>query len=608
MEKSWLDAIIRVLREEGVPMHYKDITRVILENGYYHTSGKTPENSVNRFLNENKNLFEKDAEGRWMLVGTPLAALHTPTAGLTVGRATPVVVRPSTVYDPYKKHASDFIDSKGLSVLSYEEKELLELIVNFRLPLVEEDVCFADILDDMEKVEFSPEEKIRPQSIDIDADLLRRKHDELRKQIGNNAQSDSKLKEVCSMLRNYIGSANNEGKVDVPIRPLGEFIPGDKPKVVIYYNNIKSILRWPVMAGVFVHEMFHAWNYSKAKETSLFLAIDEPMVEFETLYFLKELAAFTSSQSHSLKGKVERVYEDGKDLVQNKQWSIGDVAAYGFGYYLFDKLSGVDSIDWIETYSVKSAFIKGRDSRVGKATKALIPVYPFTSEAEVMNLFKEIIFDRNATSVTAGKPDAAKTGSDVSLRKLVLACIEIIGRIYFEAKELYAFAPIFKLCAAVPGNLEDALKKQLDELVKEDVLEALPHDYYSMKLAGIEVKSMSPAPSPPTKSKGGYTRGPSIPFAVEFPDDDVVFNERMAVETFIKSLKHIGLSRVQSVGIMIQGYNLVDDNERPPRDGNKWQDYVDDKYIYTKLGNPQKKQYLYQIASELSIKIKIYDL
>ena len=610
MEKmSWKKAIEKVLREVGRPMNSADIAKQIIKRGYYKSTKSDPDGqviNVNTNLYSNPGWFRKVDEDLWELVDKSVTTSHTPTAGLTVGRATPVVVRPSTVYDPYKKHASGFIDSKGLSVLSYEEKELLELIVNFRLPLVKEDVyvCFADILDYLE-VEFNDNEEPRPQLIDVA--LLRRKLYELRKQIGNNAQSDSKLEEVCSMLQNYIGSANNEGKVDVPIRPLGEFIPGSNPKVVIYYKNIKSILRWPVMAGVFVHEMFHAWNYFNAgKMSKSVLAIDEPMVEFETLYFLKELAAFTSSQSHSLKDEVERVYEDRKYRVRNKQWSIGDVAAYGFGYYLFDKLSGVDSdsIDWIETYSVKSAFINGRDSRVGKATNALIPVYPFTSEAKVMKLFKKIIFDRCATSVTAGKSDAAKTGSDVSLRKLVLACIEIIGRKYFEAKELYAFAPIFKLCAALPGNLEDALIKQLDELVKEGVLEALPHDYYSMKLAGIEVKSMSPAPSPPTKSKGGYTRGASIPFAVEFPDG-VIFADNKAVKTFIKSLQKIGLSNVQHVGIMIQGYNLVSDVERPSDGRNKWQDYVDNKYIYTKLANSLKIKYLYQIANELGISIKI---
>ena len=84
-------------------------------------------------------------------------------------------------------------------------------------------------------------------------------------------------------------------------------------------------------------------------------------------------------------------------------------------------------------------------------------------------------------SVTAEKSDAPKTGSHVSLRDLVLACIETIGRKYFEAKELYAFAPIFKACMPHCPNLEEALKQELHELVKEHLLDTLPDDCYCVK-------------------------------------------------------------------------------------------------------------------------------
>ena len=213
------------------------------------------------------------------------------------------------------------------------------------------------------------------------------------------------------------------------------------------------------------------------------MVIDEPMVEFETLYFLKELKVFTDLQSHPLKDNVSSVSLVTGRLVQNKQKSIGDVAAYGFGYYLFNDMKDYDyeSRYWIETYSEKSDSINIKDLSVDSAIDALIPIYPFNSEKKVMNWFREIIFDGYTTSVTAGKSAAAKTGLDVSLRDLVLACIKTIGRKGFEAKDLYAFAPIFEMCVAVPGNLEDALKQQLDELVKEGVLETLSHDCYCVK-------------------------------------------------------------------------------------------------------------------------------
>ena len=498
-------------------------------------------------------------------------------------------------------------------VLSDSEMKLLELIVNFRLPLANGEVCFADILDDL-KIEIS-EKKPRPQS--IDTALLERKLNELWKMIAR-ISNDPQLRDLHEgpML-----SAAKEaelrlrearsGKVKFEYPLLGEFVPGSKPKVVIYLKNIEESIegdesRMCVMAGVFVHEMFHAWNYFKAGQGSSVLAIDEPMVEFETLYFLKKLEAFTSRKDSPycyLHDMVSRARCKSEEIVKEKQQAIGDVAAYGFGYYLFDELSDDDSRKWIETYSKKSV---SRNQLVKDVESALIPVYPFMSEGKVMKWFKRIIFGKQATY----EPAAAKVDLSVSLRKLVLACIKTIGRKCFEAKELYAFAPIFKVCMPQCKNLEDALKHQLDELVKEGLLDALPHDCYSMKLVDIEVKPMIPvSTSPaPTKFKGGYTKAPSIPFAVEFPDDNVRFNEKTAVKTFIKSLKHIGLNNVQSVGIMESGYNLVSDVERP-RDGkNKWQDYVDNKYIYTKLGNEDKKRLLYQIANELGINIKIYDI
>ena len=170
-------------------------------------------------------------------------------------------------------------------------------------------------------------------------------------------------------------------------------------------------------------------------------------------------------------------------IVKKKQQSIGNVAAYGFGYCLFNDLKDYDyeSRQWIETYSRKSGFINKIDRPMYMAKEALIPVYPFKLEKNVMEYFREIIFDVYTIPAIAGKPVVAKVGLDVLLRDLVLACIKTIGRKYFEAKELYAFAPIFKVCLPECKNLESALKQQLDELVKEGHLDALRGDCYSMK-------------------------------------------------------------------------------------------------------------------------------
>lgn len=623
---DWTDAIVRVLAEEGGgPMSVEDITNKIIDKKYYCIdSNNTSKQSVNRYLSVNKdNLFERVRRGVYKLKGTP--APHT-TAG-RVAPVTPVTVRPCTSYspgDPKYKRASDFVDSPILSQL---EKELLELIVNFRLPLANGEVCFADILDDLE-VQILDEEKSRPQS--VDANRLRKKYDELMGKIErfygrlqNDPKFMDKWKNISLVAEKVRGLRADYGD-QVILLPsyllLGKFVSGkekeSKPKVVIYLKSIEKSIknnesRWQVMAAVFVHEMFHAWNYFTAGQNSRsVLVIDEPMVEFETLYFLKELEAYTHSKAHSLCDEVSRVRKNRASRVQGKQLSIGDVAAYGFGYYLYEKLSEIDadeSIKWIETYSKKSASIK----LVKQVRDALIPIYPFMSEDKVMKWFEKIIFKGQATSQTIGKPATAKVSLDVSLRDLVLACIKIIGRKCFAAQELYTFAPIFKVCVPQYQNLENALKQQLDELVNEGILDALPHDCYSMKLTGIEVKSKTPAPIPPstltpapTKSK----KARSIPFAVEFPADKVRFNEKTAVKTYIESLKHIGLSRVQSLGKMNGEYALVSNVEDPLNREKNLQHYVDGKYIYTKLGNQQKKGYLYEIAEELGISIKIYDV
>ena len=486
---NWVEAIREILAKNGAPMHCMKILKELIEQGYRGDYNTTPDKSLRSLLSSNKPLFEPLGKGFYNLVGTSALTPHSHKA---VGGKVPVDVRPCASYgsdNPAYKKASSFIDSP---VPSQDEKDLLELIVNFQLGLISEAVvCFADILSDLEVV-FSDEDKKRDP--DIDKDLLEEKLNELKTKIEitklekeRNPNRGDELGDLLNRMDSAAKAAQDlldEVSGDKVLR-LGEFIPPkedglDKPKVVIYYKNIESFceknyrVRWKVMAGVFVHEMFHAWNYSKAGRKGAVLAIDEPMVEFETLYFLKEMGAFTSSE------KVLRVSWEYERLVHDKQQSIGDVAAYGFGYYLFKNLSDNEPKEWIDAYSKKSAFIDGSNKLVGEAEKALIPIYPFRSESEadVLNLFKKIIFNKLAIE----KSDETKTGSHVSLRDLVLACIETIGRKCFDEQELYAFAPIFKACMPHCSNLEEALKQQLDELVKDRILEDLTHDCYCVKL------------------------------------------------------------------------------------------------------------------------------
>ena len=463
MAKKWIDSIEEVLKDYGGSMHSEVIAEEIIRKGQQSRRDSHPRSSVNPELRKaaNRDKFMDLGNSKYMLLDTSIR---------------------SSILNPYARHLSEFV--KFPNDISTSEKEILEkelldkdqilnLIVNFRLSLVKDEVCFADLLDKLE-VEFSNEEEMRYQY--VDAALLRRKLEELKADVEKQQnKGNCPGNQYLNGIEEDLKSAS-EGKVKVSVRLLGEFVIGKpNPKVVIYYKNIQRACGddWTdVLAGVFVHEMFHAWNYFNAGGKRSVLAIDEPMVEFETLYFLKQLEAFTHSQSHPLHDEVESVSRNRLYRVQEKKQEIGDVAAYGFGYYLFCNLSDVESRHWIEAYSKKSDSINIIDESVYKAKNALTPVYPFMSEEDVQKCMREFIFDGYAIPTTA---------RNYALRKMVLACIETIGRKCFAVQELYVFAPIFKIYMPHCPNLEDELKQQLDELVKDGVLEALPHDCYSIK-------------------------------------------------------------------------------------------------------------------------------
>lgn len=47
MSLSWREAIEKVLAEEAHPLHYSQISELILSKGYYQTEGATPDATVN---------------------------------------------------------------------------------------------------------------------------------------------------------------------------------------------------------------------------------------------------------------------------------------------------------------------------------------------------------------------------------------------------------------------------------------------------------------------------------------------------------------------------------------------------------------------------------
>ena len=88
LEKSWKEAIKRVLKEPDVPLHYTEISDHILTRGYYATDGATPAATVNAQLSSSvkhdgeKSPFIRVGKGVFSLrgVSAAVAPLHEPKA------------------------------------------------------------------------------------------------------------------------------------------------------------------------------------------------------------------------------------------------------------------------------------------------------------------------------------------------------------------------------------------------------------------------------------------------------------------------------------------------------------------------------------------------
>lgn len=96
MEKSWKDAIKKVLAESSAPLHYTAISEQILSRGYYQTDGATPAATVNAQLassikhDGDKSPFMRVGKGTFALKHSPITAivLDAPSAAKQKTRET----------------------------------------------------------------------------------------------------------------------------------------------------------------------------------------------------------------------------------------------------------------------------------------------------------------------------------------------------------------------------------------------------------------------------------------------------------------------------------------------------------------------------------------
>jgi len=81
MEKSWKEAIKRVLSESESPLHYTEISEQILSRGYYETDGATPAATVNAQIASSikhdgeKSIFLRVGKGLFTLKNLPSLAI-----------------------------------------------------------------------------------------------------------------------------------------------------------------------------------------------------------------------------------------------------------------------------------------------------------------------------------------------------------------------------------------------------------------------------------------------------------------------------------------------------------------------------------------------------
>lgn len=112
MEKSWEEAIKKVLAESATPMHYTEISEQILSRGYYKTNGATPAATVNAKLTSS---IKHDGEkSPFIRVGKGIFALNS-SATLGAASVLPESKKKLKVLDEEDMESSDsIINSFGM--------------------------------------------------------------------------------------------------------------------------------------------------------------------------------------------------------------------------------------------------------------------------------------------------------------------------------------------------------------------------------------------------------------------------------------------------------------------------------------------------------------
>ena len=200
------------------------------------------------------------------------------------------------------------------------------------------------------------------------------------------AEIDKQIKEIGNNIDEIDKNRNNKneggwGRITL----LGLYEPQDK-KIRLFINNIQDYAtqkKWDwkhVMAFVYIHECFHAFFYQQAEPDGRhsIREIEEPMAEFGMLSYLEHI-------------NQQTILGIAKIDVQSKQQ--GHLAAYGFGYYLYEAKNVDERVKILSEYAQKSKDIDSDSYDVIRYTNMLMCEYPKGKQIGTLGYEGEKILD-----------------------------------------------------------------------------------------------------------------------------------------------------------------------------------------------------------------------
>ena len=244
------------------------------------------------------------------------------------------------------------------------------------------------------RVEVSEERKCRLEK------MSENEFEELKKKLAKKCSNKEKCgncyieKGDCPLLHGWKKEEGGD-KYTYSYKILGEYLP-DLKKVVLYVKNIDDACGKPTYNGVlstYIHELFHAYfhyfteHHNKA-EYNYIKEVEEAMTEFSTLVFLRVMEKLYDGSEWS------EIFEWTMKSIGEKQETVGDLPAYGFGRYLFDNIPEDEAFEWINKYAERLGYIDEEDEFVKQYKQMVYPCYPSDPD-KCLELLRKILFETN---------------------------------------------------------------------------------------------------------------------------------------------------------------------------------------------------------------------